>query len=47
MVPGGMLKKDAKDVKLFMRFEGELLGSMMGYYKSEGDLDEKTGKKPT
>lgn len=45
-VPGGILKKGTEGVKLFFRFEGELSGDMIGYYKSEGDLDEKTGKKP-
>jgi aminopeptidase 2 len=28
-----------------MKFGGELLGNMVGYYKSEGSTDEETGKK--
>jgi aminopeptidase 2 len=45
-LPGGGLKAGMKGVKLWTRFEAELGGSMVGYYKSEGDLDESTGKKP-
>lgn len=43
---GGGLKDGSKGVKVWFRFESELEKSMAGYYKSEGDLDEKTGKKP-
>jgi len=45
-VGGGGLKEGQKGVKLWFRFEAELEKSMHGYYKSEGDVDEKTGKKP-
>jgi len=45
-VPGGVLKQAAKGAKVWMRFEAELGRSMVGYYESEGDLDEQTGKKP-
>lgn len=45
-LPGGALRSGSKGVKLWTRFEAELGGSMAGYYKSEGDLDEETGKKP-
>lgn len=45
-LPGGALRSGGKGVKLWTRFEAELGGSMAGYYKSEGDLDEETGKKP-
>jgi aminopeptidase 2 len=44
-LPGGELKGGVKDVKLFFKFDAELLPSMRGYYKSEGDADEN-GKKP-
>jgi len=44
-LPGGGLKSGSKGAKVWFRFESELGGSMMGYYKSEGDLDEQ-GKKP-
>lgn len=43
-VPGGALKQGSK-AKLFFRWEGELRGNMVGYYKSDGDPDE-SGKKP-
>lgn len=43
---GGGLKEGQKGVKVWFRFEAELEKSMHGYYKSEGDLDEKTGEKP-
>lgn len=45
-IPGGGLKAGQEGVKAWFRFEAELEGSMNGYYKSEGDVDEKTGKKP-
>lgn len=45
-IGGGGLKEGQKGVKVWFRFEAELEKSMHGYYKSEGDLDEKTGKKP-
>jgi len=45
-IGGGGLKEGQKGVKLWFRFEAELEKSMHGYYKSEGDADEKTGKKP-
>lgn len=45
-IAGGGLKQGQKGVRLWFRFEAELEKSMHGYYKSEGDLDEKTGKKP-
>jgi aminopeptidase 2 len=45
-LPGGGLRAGGKGVKLFVRFEAELGVSMAGYYKSEGDPDETTGKKP-
>lgn len=45
-LPGGGLKAGSNGVKVFFRFEAELKGNMFGYYKSEGDLDEETGKKP-
>jgi aminopeptidase 2 len=38
-VPGGSLKQGSK-VKLFLRWESELGGNMVGYYKSDGDKDE-------
>lgn len=44
-LPGGGLKAGTKGVKVWMRFEGELQGNMVGYYKSEGSTDEETGKK--
>ncbi len=44
-LPRGGLKAGSKGVKAWFRFEAELGGSMMGYYKSEGDADEN-GKKP-
>ena len=44
-LPGGILKAGSKGVKLWFRFESELDQSMNGYYRSEGDVDEKTGKK--
>lgn len=44
-LPGGGLKAGNKGVKVWMRFEGELQGNMVGYYKSEGSTDEETGKK--
>lgn len=45
-LPNGSLRSGSKGVKLWTRFEAELGGSMAGYYKSEGDLSEETGKKP-
>jgi aminopeptidase 2 len=45
-LPGGGLKAGSKGVKVWFRFESELTGSMMGYYKSVGDEDAETGKKP-
>ena len=45
-IAGGQLKAGSKGVKLWFRFEAELEKSMHGYYKSEGDADPKTGKKP-
>lgn len=44
-LPGGGLKAGSKGVKVWMKFGGELLGNMVGYYKSEGSTDEETGKK--
>ena len=44
-LPGGGLKGGAK-AKVFIRFDSELRGTMMGYYKSEGDPDEDSGEKP-
>jgi len=44
-LPGGGLKADSK-AKIWFRFESELGGSMMGYYKSIGDPDSETGVKP-
>lgn len=44
-LPGGGLKAGTKGVKVWFRFEAELSGNMMGYYKSEGDR-EVEGKKP-
>lgn len=44
-LPGGGLKQGSK-VKLFVRWESPLGDNMVGYYKSDGDLDEATGKKP-
>lgn len=43
-LPGGGLQEGTK-AKVWMRFEGELKGNMVGYYKSEGDADDQ-GKKP-
>lgn len=43
-VPGEGLKAGS-EVKLWVRFESELTGSMLGYYRSEGDADDN-GKKP-
>ena len=45
-LPGGGLKAGTKDAKIWMRFDSELLPNMIGYYRSDGDLDETTGKKP-
>jgi aminopeptidase 2 len=45
-LPGGGLKEGSKGVKVWFRFESELGGSMMGYYKSIGDPDSQTGEKP-
>lgn len=42
-LPDGGLKAGAS-AKLWLRFDGELKGNMVGYYKSEGDADE-AGKK--
>jgi aminopeptidase 2 len=44
-LPGGGLKAGTKGVRVWMRFSGDLIGNMVGYYKSEGATDEKTGKK--
>ena len=43
-LPGGGLQAGSQ-AKVWMRFEGELKGNMVGYYKSEGDADD-AGKKP-
>jgi aminopeptidase 2 len=43
-VPGGKLAAGTK-AKLFFRWEAELGGNMVGYYKSDGDADDN-GKKP-
>lgn len=40
---GGGLKK-GQESKLFVRWEGELNGNMMGYYRSNSDPD-KSGKR--
>lgn len=42
-LPDGGLKAGAS-AKLWLKFDGELKGNMVGYYKSEGDADE-AGKK--
>lgn len=44
-LPGGELKAGAK-AKLFLRWENELGGNMVGYYLSEAEADEN-GKKQT
>lgn len=44
-LPGGGLKAGSKGVKVWMKFDAELQGNMVGYYKSEGSTDEETGKK--
>jgi hypothetical protein len=44
-LPGGWLKEGSKG-KIWFRFESELSGNMMGYYKSVGDTDSETGIKP-
>lgn len=43
-LPGGGLQAGTQ-AKVWMRFEGELKGNMVGYYKSEGDADD-AGNKP-
>lgn len=39
--------KAGTDAKLFLRWEAPIGTNMSGYYISEGDADEKTGKRPT
>lgn len=45
-LPGGGFKAGTKGAQVWFRFESPLARDMMGYYLSEADVDEETGKKP-